>query len=69
MQWRNQKGEKLEISFAQKNKWSKDWMQYWFYMRTMGSTSNSPDGKKNTIGVRDDPDEAIDSRNSGSGHF
>jgi hypothetical protein len=26
MLMRNQKGEKLEISFAQKNKWSKNWM-------------------------------------------
>ena len=45
---RNQKGEKLEISFAQKNKWSKDWMQYWFYVRTEGMTSTSSDRKKNT---------------------
>jgi len=45
---RAQKGEKLEISFTQKNKWSKDWMQYWFYMRTGGMTSTVSDGKKNT---------------------
>jgi hypothetical protein len=45
---RNQKGEKLEISFAQKNKWSKDWIQYWFYVRTSGLTSTSDDGRKNT---------------------
>ena len=45
---RNQKGEKLEISFAQKNKWSKDWMQYWFYVRTGGLTSTGDDGRKNT---------------------
>ena len=45
---RAQKGEKLEISFAQKNKWSKDWMQYWFYVRTGGMSSTGSDGKKNT---------------------
>jgi len=38
----------LEISFAQKNKWSKDWMKYWFYVRTRGMTSTGSDGKKNT---------------------
>jgi hypothetical protein len=41
-------GEKLEISFAQKNKWLKDWMQYWFYVRTSGLTSMGDDGRKNT---------------------
>ena len=45
---RAQKGEKLEISFAQKNKWSKDWVQYWFYVRIRGMTSTGSDGKKNT---------------------
>ena len=45
---RNQKGKKLEISFAQKNKWSKDWMQYWFYVRTEVLTSTGLDGNKNT---------------------
>ena len=45
---RNQKGEKLEISFTQKNKRSKDWMQYWFYVRTGGMTSTGSEGKKNT---------------------
>ena len=45
---RNQKGEKLEISFAQKNKWNKDWMQYWFYVRTSGMTSTDDEGKKHT---------------------
>jgi hypothetical protein len=45
---RNQKGEKLEISYAQKNKWPKDWKRYWFYVRIGGLTSTGPDGKKNT---------------------
>jgi len=45
---RNQKGEKLEISFTQKNKWSKDWKQYWFYVRIGGLTSTGLDVKKNT---------------------
>ena len=48
---RNKKGEKLEISFAQKNKWSKDWMQYWFYVRTGGMTSTDSEGK-NTPTIR-----------------
>ena len=48
MPQRAQRGKKLEISFAQKNKWSKDWMQYWFYVRTKGMTSTGLDGKKNT---------------------
>jgi len=45
---RNQKGEKLEISFAQKNKWNKDWMQYSFYVRTGGMTSTDSEWKKHT---------------------
>ena len=43
---RAQKGEKLEISFTQKNKWSKDWMQYWFYMRTGGMISTGLDRRR-----------------------
>jgi hypothetical protein len=31
---RAQKEGSLEISFAQKNKWEKDWPRYWFYMKT-----------------------------------
>ena len=46
---RNQKGEKLEISFAQKNKWNKDWMQYWFYVRTGGMTSMDSEGKNTPV--------------------
>jgi len=45
---RQNKGERLEISFAQKNKWNKDWMQYWFYVRTGGMTSTDNEGKKHT---------------------
>ena len=26
----------MEISFAQKNKWEKDWPWYWFYVKTPG---------------------------------
>lgn len=48
MPMRNQKGEKLEILFAQKNKWNKNWLQYWFYVRTGGLTSTGEDGRKNT---------------------
>ena len=46
---RNQKGEKLEISFSQKNKWKKDWMQYWFYVRTSGMTSMDGEGKNTPV--------------------
>ena len=69
---RQQKGDRLEISFAQMNKWNKDWMQYWFYVRTSGMTSMDSEGKKThplPVGIRDDPDEAFDSRNSWSGDF
>jgi hypothetical protein len=45
---RQQKGPRLEISFSQKNKWWKDSMQYWFYVRTSGLTSTGDDGKKVT---------------------
>ena len=31
---RAQKEGGLEISFAQKNKWEKDWPRYWFYVKT-----------------------------------
>ena len=31
---RTQKDGGLEISFAQKNKWEKDWTRYWFYVKT-----------------------------------
>ena len=31
---RAQKDGGLEISFAQKNKWEKDWPRYWFYLKT-----------------------------------
>ena len=33
---RAQKEGGLEISFAQKNKWEKDWPRYWFYVKTPG---------------------------------
>lgn len=33
---RAQKEGGLEISFAQKNKWEKDWYWYWFYVKTPG---------------------------------
>lgn len=31
---RSQKDGGLEILFAQKNKWEKDWARYWFYVET-----------------------------------
>jgi hypothetical protein len=45
---RKQKEPRLEISFCHKNKWVKDWMQYFFYVRTFGMTSTNDDGKKFT---------------------
>ena len=32
---RGQKDGGLELSFAQKNKWEKDWARYWFYVKTL----------------------------------
>ena len=63
---RNHKGENLEISFAQKNKWNKDWMQYWFYVRTGGMTSMDSEGKTHLlpVGIRDETAEVFGSRNS-----
>ena len=46
---RNKKWEKLEISFGQKNKWNKDWMQYWFYVRTGDMTSTDSEGKNTPV--------------------
>ena len=31
---RAQKDGGLQISFAQKNKWEKDWSRYWFFVKT-----------------------------------
>lgn len=35
---RLQKDGGMEISFAQRTKWEKDWTWYWFYMKTTGVT-------------------------------
>jgi len=44
---RSQKeGEKLEISFAQHNKWDKDWSRYWFYTKTSGVNTRNKHGNK-----------------------
>ena len=45
---RQQSDPRLEISYYQKNKSDKEWMQYWFYVRTSGVTSTGDDGRKTT---------------------
>jgi hypothetical protein len=45
---RQSKGEILDISFAQKNKWNNDGMQYLFYVKTGGMASTDSEGKKHT---------------------
>jgi len=45
---RQQSDPRLEISYCQKNKWDKEWMQYWFYVRTSSTTSIGFDGRKVT---------------------
>lgn len=42
---RAQKG-KLEISFAQRNKWNKDWSRYWFYVKTSSLNTKDKHGNK-----------------------
>lgn len=44
---RSQKYEKLEMSFAQRNKWDKDWSHYWFYVKT--SNVNTRDKFRNKV--------------------
>lgn len=43
---RSQKEERLEISFAQRNKWDKDWTCYWFYVKTSGVNTRDKRGNK-----------------------
>jgi len=43
---RSQKDQKLEISFAQRNKWDKDWTHFWFYVKTSGVNTKDKHGKK-----------------------
>lgn len=38
---RSQKGRGLELSYAQTNKWEKDWTKYWFYVATPGVVPRS----------------------------
>jgi hypothetical protein len=43
---RQQEGSRLEISYCQKNKWDRDWMKYWLYIRTYSVTCTHEDGMK-----------------------
>jgi hypothetical protein len=36
-------GQCLEISYCQKNKWDKDWMKMWFYVKTPGAVRTLED--------------------------
>jgi hypothetical protein len=40
---------KLELSFCQKEKWDRGWMEDWFYVRTTGQTLTYDDGSEETI--------------------
>lgn len=42
---RKQAEPRLEISYYQKNKWEKEWLSYWFYVRTPGYVCTEFDGK------------------------
>jgi hypothetical protein len=46
---RFQEGERLEISWCQKNKWDRGWMKHWFYVNTTGMTVTYDDGTEETI--------------------
>jgi hypothetical protein len=43
---RQQEGSRLEISYYQKNKWDRDWMEYWFYIQTYSVNRSFEDGTK-----------------------
>jgi hypothetical protein len=41
--------DKQELSFCQKEKWDRGWMEDWFYVRTTGQTLTYDDGSEETI--------------------
>jgi len=42
-------GDRLEMSYYQKNKWDRDWMKLWFYVKTSSSVHTLDDGSAVTI--------------------
>ena len=44
MSKRNQGVNRLEISFCQKGKWDRGWLEEWFYVKTYGVRSTTEDG-------------------------
>jgi hypothetical protein len=44
-----QEGTRLEISYYQKNKWERDWMKFWFYVKTTSVTRTYEDGLKEVL--------------------
>jgi hypothetical protein len=49
MMKRSQEGARLEISWCQKNKWDRDWMEHWFYVKTSSMTRTYVDGSMETL--------------------
>ena len=46
MSKRNQGVDRLEISFCQKGKWDRGWLEQWFYVKTYGVRSTTEDGEE-----------------------
>ena len=44
MSKRNQGIDRLEISFCQKGKWDRGWLEQWFYMKTYRVRGTTKDG-------------------------
>ena len=44
MSKRNQGADRLEISFCQKGKWDRGWLEQWFYVKTYGVCGSTEDG-------------------------
>ena len=44
MSKRNQGIDRLEISFCQKGKWDRGWLEQWFYVKTYGVCGTTEDG-------------------------
>jgi hypothetical protein len=46
---RQQEGTRLEISYCQKNKWERDWMKFWFYVKMTNVTRTYEDSSKEVL--------------------
>jgi hypothetical protein len=40
---------KVELSYAQRNRWDDDWNRHWFYIRTVGLKRKDKDGKEDLV--------------------